>query len=117
MPIEVIRDGKRQTLTALVGTRPSEEALASINGGDDDGLPESGPQTGQAASASAIGLSVQPLTPAIGRSLGLDATVQGLVIVAVDPSSDSATKGPAARRRDPLRQPRSDAHHGRSVAR
>ena len=93
VPIEVIRDGKRQTLTALVGTRPSEEALASINGGDDDGLPESGPQTGQAASASAIGLSVQPLTPAIGRSLGLDATVQGLVIVAVDPSSDSATKG------------------------
>lgn len=95
VPIEIIRDGKRQTLTALVGTRPSEEALAAgLNGGgDDDGLPESGPKTGQQASASAIGLSVQPLTPAIARSLNLDNTVQGLVIVQVDPSSDSATKG------------------------
>jgi serine protease Do len=94
VPIEVIRDGKRQTITALVGTRPSEETLASLNGGDDDdGLPDNGPQTGQQASASAIGLSVQALTPSIARSLNLDTTVQGLVIVAVDPSSDSATKG------------------------
>ena len=93
VPLEIIRDGKRQTLTALVGTRPSEESLASINGGDDDdGLPESGTQS-QQASASAIGLSVQPLTPNIARSLNLDPTVQGLVIVDVDQSSDSATKG------------------------
>ncbi|WEJ97838.1 MAG: Do family serine endopeptidase [Candidatus Sphingomonas phytovorans] len=95
VPIEIIRDGKRQSLTALVGTRPSEETLAAgLNGGgDDDGLPENDPKSGQQASASAIGLSVQPLTPAIARSLNLDNTVQGLVIVQVDPSSDSATKG------------------------
>lgn len=93
VPLEIIRDGKRQTLTALVGTRPSEETLASLNGGDDDdGLPESGTQS-QQASANAIGLSVQPLTPNIARSLSLDPTVQGLVIVDVDQSSDSATKG------------------------
>jgi len=93
VPLEIIRDGKRQTITALVGTRPSEEALATLNGGDDDGLPESDPQSGQQASASALGLSVQPLTPNIARSLNIDPTTQGVVVVDVDQSSDAATKG------------------------
>ncbi|GAA0311919.1 DegQ family serine endoprotease [Sphingomonas oligophenolica] len=94
-PIEIIRDGKRQTITATIGTRPSEDELAATLGGDDDqdGIPDATPQTGQQASASAIGLSVQPLTPGIARSLGIDATVQGVVVAAVDPSSDSASKG------------------------
>jgi serine protease Do len=93
VPLDIIRDGKRQTINALVGTRPSEETLAAtLNGDDDDGLPESGTQSGQ-ASASAIGLSIQPLTPQAARALNLDSTVQGLVIVDVDQSSDSATKG------------------------
>ncbi len=30
VPLEIIRDGKRQTITALVGTRPSEETLAGL---------------------------------------------------------------------------------------
>jgi serine protease Do len=94
VPLEIIRDGKRQTITALVGTRPSEETLATLNGGDDnDGLPESGAQSGQQASANAIGLSVQPLTPNIARGLNIDPTTQGVVVVDVDQSSDAATKG------------------------
>ncbi|MEO7691124.1 MAG: Do family serine endopeptidase [Sphingomonas sp.] len=95
-PIEIIRDGKRQTVTATIGTRPSEDELASLVGGggdDSDGIPDNSPQTGQQASASAIGLSVQPLTPGIARSLQIDPSIQGVVVVAVDPSSDSATKG------------------------
>ena len=94
-PIEIIRDGKHQTIMATIGTRPSEEQLASLVGGGDDGdgIPDNSEQSGQQASASAIGVSVQPLTAAIARSLGIDPTVQGVVIVSVDPSSDSATKG------------------------
>lgn len=95
-PIEIIRDGKHQTINATIGTRPSEDELAaSLSGGDDDsdGIPDNSPQTGQQASASAIGLSVQPLTPGIARSLQIDPSVKGIVVVAVDPSSDSATKG------------------------
>jgi serine protease Do len=94
-PIEIIRDGKHQTINATIGTRPSEDELASLVGGNDDqdGIPDATPQTGQQASASAIGVSVQPITPGIARSLGIDANVQGVVVAAVDPSSDSANKG------------------------
>jgi len=37
-------------------------------------------------------VTVQPLTPQIARSIGVDSTVQGVVIGAVDPSSDAAQK-------------------------
>ena len=42
---------------------------------------------------ASLGLTVQPVTPQIARSLGLDATVRGVVIVNVDPDSDAAGKG------------------------
>ena len=39
-----------------------------------------------------LGLSVQALTPAIARAINVDPTTQGVVIAAVDPSSDAASK-------------------------
>ena len=82
------------TINATIGTRPSEEQLASLVGGgdDDDATPDNGVQSGQQATASAIGLSVQPITPTIARGLGLTPGV-GVVVGAVDPASDSAAKG------------------------
>ena len=93
VPIELIRDGRRQTLTATVGTRPPEDQLASINGGDDnDGLP--GADGGSSTPASqSLGAQVVALTPQIARQLGLEATVRGVVVAQVDPSSDLAAKG------------------------
>ncbi|KQS04234.1 protease [Sphingomonas sp. Leaf357] len=94
--LDVIRDGKPLSLNATIGTRPTEDQLAALNGGgdDDDGLPGTDDQqNGQVAGANALGVQVVPLTPAIARNLGLDATVQGVVIATVDPSSDAATKG------------------------
>ena len=35
---------------------------------------------------------MQPLTPAIARSVGVDSTVQGVVVAAVDPASDAGSK-------------------------
>ena len=35
VPVELIRDGRRQTVTVTVGQRPTEEALAAIGGGGD----------------------------------------------------------------------------------
>ncbi|MFD1612796.1 Do family serine endopeptidase [Sphingomonas tabacisoli] len=96
IPIDLIRDGRRMTVTATVGERPPEEQLASRlgGGGDDDsfGNDEDNNTQQQAAQAS-LGLAVQPLTPAIARQVGVPATTRGLVIGGVDPSSDAASKG------------------------
>ncbi|MBS0505429.1 MAG: Do family serine endopeptidase [Proteobacteria bacterium] len=95
VPIELIRGGKRMTVTATVGERPPEEQLAARLGGDDDAFSkddDDGKSQEQAAQAS-LGLAVQPLTPAIARQVGVPATVRGLVIGGVDPNSDAAAKG------------------------
>jgi serine protease Do len=91
VPIEVIRDGRRQTLTAVLGERPSEEKIASLGGGQ--GLDPEDEKTSQSATRESLGLALQTLTPDISRQLGINASVRGVVIGAVDPSSDAAAKG------------------------
>jgi serine protease Do len=95
IPIELIRDGRRQTVTVTVGERPPEEQLAARLGGGEEGgfgTDEGDQDTRQAAQAS-IGLALQPLTPAIARQVGVPPTTRGLVVGGVDPSSDAAAKG------------------------
>ncbi len=88
----VLRQGKNVSLSATAATRPSEEQLASLAGGD-DGLPDEGnDQSTAPASANSLGIAVQPLTPAIARSLNIDSTTQGVVVSSVDPSSDAGQK-------------------------
>ena len=98
IPIELLRDGRRQTVTATVGKRPSEEELAASNFGNEG---DSSEQFGTAKPApsqqgtieKAAGVAVQTLTPTIARQLGFTEGLQGLVISAVDDSSDAAAKG------------------------
>ena len=92
--LDVIRDGKRQSLNATVATRPSDDQLAAINGdGDgDDGLPDDDSGAQATPGSSSLGIAVQPLTPQIARSIGVDSTVQGVVVASVDPSSDAGQK-------------------------
>ena len=42
---------------------------------------------------NALGLSLQTLTPAIARQIGVDGATRGVVITNVDPSSDAGEKG------------------------
>ncbi|RZM20989.1 MAG: PDZ domain-containing protein, partial [Sphingomonas sp.] len=76
--------------------RPS--ALPLVGGGDDGFSADDDDNSGSGAvaptSGNALGLTVQPLTPAIARApaVNVDATVQGVVIAQVDPSSDAAGK-------------------------
>jgi len=92
VPVEVIRDGRRQTLTVQVGQRPTEDELAAQQGG--------GAQEGQALGeeapvvpGAALGLSLQPLNPQIVRALNLPADVRGVVVTSADPNSDASEKG------------------------
>ncbi len=97
--LDVIRDGKPLTLTAVIGVRPSEEELANIaGGGDGSGDDGDGAPGGNApelhASQSLLGVQVSPLTGALANTLGVNpATVSGVVVTKIDPSSDAAAKG------------------------
>jgi membrane-associated protease RseP (regulator of RpoE activity) len=66
IPLEIIRGGKRATVTVQVAERPTEEQLARISGGG------SGTQgdTGSAVTTPqrALGLSLSPLTPELARA-------------------------------------------------
>ena len=92
--MDVIRDGRPTTVTATVATRPSEDQMAALTGAgdDDDGLPDGNDQGQTAPASSALGLNVQPLTPQIARQVGVDSSVQGVVVVSVDPTSDAGQK-------------------------
>lgn len=99
IPIELVRDGKRLTVTALVGRRPTEEELAQAQsfGQDDDQSadnPYNAPpkRQGEGLAEKSLGVSVLPLTPQIARQLGVPEATQGLVINAVDASSDAGAK-------------------------
>ncbi|MCC6826909.1 MAG: Do family serine endopeptidase [Novosphingobium sp.] len=98
IPVELIRNGKRLTLTATVGKRPSEEELASQSFEQDPAQPENQfnkppSKQGNGLSEQSLGLSVLPLTPQIARQLGVPDSTQGVVVNAVDPSSDAGSKG------------------------
>nr|WP_239474074.1 Do family serine endopeptidase [Sphingomonas sp. BT552] len=96
--LDVLRDGKPVTLSVTAAPRPSAEQLtATLNGGEDSGgfgtdgdSDDDGAVT--PAEGGTLGLSVQPLTPGIARAVGVAATVQGVVIGAVSPTSDAAGK-------------------------
>jgi serine protease Do len=101
IPLEIIRDGRRLTVNVAIAVRPTEEELARINGLEPspppvaEGGKEEEPQsTGQRATQSSLGLSVQALTPELARQLRLSgANVRGVVVGAVDPNSDAGQKG------------------------
>ena len=84
----VNRDGKPLQLRATIAIRPDEDKLALND--NNNPRPESlstGPQ------ASAMGLSLAPLTPQARRARRLDDTVSGVVITKVDPDSNAADQG------------------------
>ncbi len=90
VPLSVVRDGKTMSVTATIGTRPPEEQLA---GGNFDPSDENSAPANPDTAAASIGVQVTPLNPQIARTLGLDATTKGVVIVQVDPQSDAGQKG------------------------
>ena len=93
VPIEVIRGGKRLTLTATISERPSE---ASLLGQTEQTEPEDsagGDQPGAEAARKSLGLTLQALSPEIRQQLRLPDTVQGVVVAKVSPSSNAAEEG------------------------
>ena len=95
VPVEFVRDGKQQRINVTVGKRPSDEELAAqqFNPNQEDQPDALTPQQGGGAVEKVLGLQTIPLTPRIAGQLGISGDTQGVVVTAVDPSSDAATKG------------------------
>ena len=96
IPVELIRDGRRSTVTATVGTRPTDEALRQQQLFEGDAsTPNPGTEQGEPSGfiQEKLGLAVVPLTPQIAGQLGAGADTRGLAIADVDQASDAARKG------------------------
>ncbi len=95
IPIEVIRDGKRMTFNATVGTRPPEDQLQrpTFNPEEEKTIDEAQGTADDKVIRDALGMAVEPVTPDIARAVGVDSNTRGVVISAVSGSSDAARKG------------------------
>ncbi len=95
VPIVLLRNGQRQTVTAIVGERPSDSELNSFSQQDDDqDFSQQQPQQNQGqATQQSLGIAAIPLTPSIVRQLGVPADTRGIVITGVDSSTDAGSKG------------------------
>ncbi len=102
IPIELLRDGRRMTVTATVGTRPSAEVLAA----EAQSAPQFDPNEEQEFSQRAepnraadqlirdqLGLATVPLTAEIAAQVGVEGSMRGLVVAAVNADSDAAQRG------------------------
>lgn len=96
VPIVLLRNGQRQTVTAIVGERPSEDELNAFAQQQDEDFSQQ-QQDDQSSSGQAtqqsLGISAIPLTSTIIRQLGIAADTRGIVITAVDGSTDAGAKG------------------------
>ncbi len=79
VPMEILRDGRRMTVQVRIDRRETRMLASATSGGV---LP--------ANAAKGSGLTLQEPTEDIRQAYGLPATVQGVVVTAVDPDSDAA---------------------------
>ena len=93
VPIEIMRGGKRKTVQAVVGERPSEEKLAQFGANPDEDFTQPDESDSEQAAQQELGLATLALNGNIIRQLGIPADTRGIVISAVDRSSDAAAKG------------------------
>ncbi|WP_332677973.1 trypsin-like peptidase domain-containing protein, partial [Brevundimonas sp.] len=89
--LEVIRDGRRQTLSIRSGTRPPEDELLADDGSGSGGAVQPPPPAAQVEPVE--GLSVVPLTPALRSRYDLPDNVNGVLITNVARSTPAARLG------------------------
>ena len=88
--VEVMRNGSRRNLTIRLAERPSEQQLAAATQ-----TPQATPQEPGGVAQSSLGVTVRPMTAEDRTRYELGANEPGLVVTAVEPTSDVAQKGVA----------------------
>lgn len=85
--LTVSREGKEQELTATLDEFNVEDAKKNPEQEDEPNAPAPQNQNGK------LGLTLQPLTPQVGRQLGITGNFDGLIVTDVDPSGAAAESG------------------------
>lgn len=80
----VVRDGRNQVLTAVIGARKEEQVASNQAPAQQSGIGTTG---------EAMGLGLAAVTPEVRRAYNLDDNVSGVLVTRVDPDSDAADKG------------------------
>lgn len=83
VPVQVLRDGEMAQLTVVLGRRETSEAVA---------FPAAAPEAPAAEPDTLLGLTLEPVSPELVEQFSLNVD-QGLVITAIAPDSDAASKG------------------------
>lgn len=83
VPVAVLRDGGMEDLTVVLGRRETSEAVA---------FPASTEESEDPAEAEILGLTLSEITPELTDQFSLTAET-GLVITAINPDSEAASKG------------------------
>ena len=74
--LEILREGRRQTINLRAAARPS---LAELNAGQ-DGLGAGAPNTSEGAGQEVGGLTVAPMSDALRRRYSIPSQINGLVV-------------------------------------
>ncbi|MBX9708272.1 MAG: Do family serine endopeptidase [Caulobacteraceae bacterium] len=86
--LEIIREGRRQTLTVRSGTRPADVNALADSGDESEGNAQ--PNRPQTSTGEVVeGMTVAPLTDALRQRYSLGEGVRGLVITAVAATSEA----------------------------
>src|SRR5690606_24707359 len=91
--VEILRGGNRRTLNLRLQERPAEQQLAAHTPAPNATPPETRPEGAPGVAQSSLGVSVRPATSEDRTRYELGANEAGLVVTAVEPDSDAASKG------------------------
>ena len=85
VPIEIMRDGKRETVSVTIGKR-TDEQVASLN-------PNVQPGSADGEAVAKLGAHVAVLTPALRQKYGIDQSIDGVVVTSVDDKTEAMENG------------------------
>ena len=93
IPVELLRQGQRQTVTAVVAKRPTPAEMAKAFGTPvTPGNPLDNPG-GEGPAKAALGLNVLGMNPDLAAQLRVPSGTRGVVVASVDSASDAANRG------------------------
>ena len=85
VPVEVMRDGKRQTISIEIGKR-TDDQVASLN-------PNAPGDRHQGESVNKLGADVAALTPGLRQQYGIDDDVDGVLVTGVNEKTQAMENG------------------------